>query len=199
MRTSGRRGRVCVCLWTAACSCTQWHKPTQSLPNLWYMKPLIQAPQWSHSTRVQRAPRLATNGDPLPVLSPFNDWISSWLPSSRVIAWWSARCRARAGGSAWQSVWCWLGQGWAEIAAAEAFGVAVWTVTAEGFHTERGPNETAPCSQRKEGIMERLFLFAEPNKDCVTPKASLYTHKSKSLAGFLSPSSSFTELLFSLL
>ena len=24
--------------------------------------------------------------------------------------------------------------------------------------------------------MGRLFLFAEPNEDCVTPKASLYTH-----------------------
>ena len=80
------------------------------------------------------------------------------------------------GGSAWQSLQCWLGQGWAEIAAAEAFGVAVWTVTAQGFHTERDRNETAPCSQRKEGIMGRLFLFAEPNEDCVTPKASLYTH-----------------------
>lgn len=89
----------CVCLWTAACSCTQWHKPTQSLPNLWYMKPLIQVPPVvPFNTGVQRAPRLATNGDPLPVLSPFNDWISSRLPSSRVIAWWSARCCARAGG-----------------------------------------------------------------------------------------------------
>ncbi len=91
----------CVCLWTAAWSCTQWHTPPRFLPNLWYMKPLIQAPPVvPFSTGVQRAPRLATNGDPVPVLSPFNDWISSRVPSSRVIAWWSARCRARAGGRA---------------------------------------------------------------------------------------------------
>ncbi len=176
MRTSGRRGRVCV--FVNSCVFMYTMTQTHSIPakSLVYETPHTSPPSGPIQHGVQRAPRLATNGDPLPVLSPFNDWISSRLPSSRVIAWWSARCCARAGGSAWQSVWCWLGQGWAEIAAAEAFGVAVWTVTAQGFHTERDRNETAPCSQRKEGIMERLFLFAEPNKDCVTPKASLYTH-----------------------
>lgn len=150
----------------------------------------------------QRALRLTTNGDPLPVLSPFNDWISSQLPSSRVIAWWSARCCAKAGGGgdAWQSLWCWLGQGWAEIAAAEAFGVADRTVTARGFHTERDQNEKEPCCQRKEGIMDRLFLFAEPAKDCVTPKASLHTHTHPNLSlcssCFLSVLFAITYLLF---
>lgn len=47
--------------------------------------------------------------------------------------------------------------------------------------------------------MEGLFLFTEPNKDCVTPKASFYTH-TPNLSVFLLPSSSLllavTRLLF---
>lgn len=43
---------VCVCLWTDARSCTQWHKLTQSLPDLLvYETPPYKFPQWSHSTQ----------------------------------------------------------------------------------------------------------------------------------------------------
>lgn len=105
-----RGGRVCV--FVNSCVFMYTMTQTHSVPakSLVYETPHTSPPSGPIQHGVQRAPRLATSGDPLPVLSPFNDWISSRLPSSRVIAWWSARCCARAGGSAWQWVWCWLGQ-----------------------------------------------------------------------------------------
>lgn len=104
--------RECVCVFVNRCALMYTMTQTHSIParSLVYETPHtihpppLPPPSGPIQHRVQRALRLATNGDPLPVLSPFNDWISSRLPSSRVIAWWSARCCARAGGSAWQSV-----------------------------------------------------------------------------------------------
>lgn len=206
MRTSGLRCRDCVfvnrCVFMYTMTQTQ-SVPAKSLVYETPTSPLTSPPhtQWSHSARGAAGASARHQRDPLPVLSPFNDWISSRLPSSRVIAWWSARCGAKAGGGdAWQSLWCWLGQGRAEIAAAEAFGVADRTVTARGFHTERDQNEKEPCCQRKDSIMDRLFLFAEPAKDCVTPKASLHAHTHPNLSlcssWFLSVLFAITYLLF---
>lgn len=66
------------------------------------------------------------------------------------------------------------------MAAAEAFEVAVQTETTQAFHSERDQNEAMPCSQRKEDIMGRLLLFAEPNKDF--PQKALLLHTPRSLA-----------------
>lgn len=75
------------CVFVNRCVYTMTQTPPTPLPNLWYMKPPVQVTSvGSFNTGVQRAPRLATSGDPLPVLSPFNDWISWRMPSSRVIA-----------------------------------------------------------------------------------------------------------------
>lgn len=83
-----------MCLWTDACSSTQWHIPT----SLVYETPHLSPPSGPIQHGVQQAPRHTTKEDPLPVLSPFNDWISSRLPRSSVIAWWSVWCCAKARG-----------------------------------------------------------------------------------------------------
>lgn len=112
VRVSGWVGELCVWEQMHVHNDTNPLGPCQIFGVL---NPYIQATPIPHKKKkkgpIQHGvPRLTSSRDPLPVLSPFNDWISSRLPSSRVIAWWSTHHRARVGGSTWQ---------WASVLAKE--------------------------------------------------------------------------------
>lgn len=77
--SEGEREREKECVFVNRCMFKYTMTHTHSIPakSLVYETPHMSPPSGPIQHGVQQAPRLTTNEDPLPVLSPFNDWISS--------------------------------------------------------------------------------------------------------------------------
>lgn len=194
MRTSGLRCRDCVfvnrCVFMYTMTQTQ-SVPAKSLVYETPTSPLTSPPhtQWSHSARGAAGASARHQRDPLPVLSPFNDWISSRLPSSRVIAWWSARCCAKAGGG---------GDGRLAVALVLAWTRASRNSCSGSFRSRRSDSHS-PGFSHWEGSEWKRALLSEKRQHngqivsvCWTREGLCYpksitsrSHTSKSLAVFL--------------